>query len=294
LLVVLPLTAAVAAAQRVHAHVMSQLPVEVLEVADSLKARARPGDQVIARKGHISWLTGLKPAGFPFADSLETLARYTQESQIRWIYFSWPEAETRPQISWLLDTAAVVPGLTVRASTRPHPAVLYEVGPEFGTRAAWLDNDTLVAYHKLRARLLVNPTDIEALRNLGLIARLIGRLDEARATLERLVARLPNDAGVWLMTGEVLLSSNDPERAGRAFARARALDPRNALGTIGGGWASLMQGREQEAAAAWRTVIGVTQDPHTLTTMIELYTKLGEVEPAQAARAQLATLTAAP
>jgi tetratricopeptide (TPR) repeat protein len=294
LLVALPLATALAASQKVQARVMDQLPVETLEVADSLRRYAQPGDKIIARKGHISWLAGLEPAGFPFVDSLEVLARYTQDNDIRWIYFSWPEAETRPRVSWLLDTAAVVPGLTVRASTRPHPAVLYEVGPEFGARPAWLDNDSLVAYHKLRSRLLVHGNDFEALNNLAILSRMLGRIDESRRCLEKLVTMVPNNASVWLMMGEVLLSSDQPEPAGRAFQRARALDPRNPMATIGIGWSQLLIGREQEAATTWRPVISATNDPYTLGRMGELYTQLGDRDAEFAVRTQLAAVGARP
>ncbi len=294
LLVVLPLIPAIAASQRVQARVMNQLPVETLEVADSLRRHARPGDKIVARKGHISWLAGLEPVGFPFVDSLEVLARYVHDNEIRWIYFSWPEAETRPQVVWMLDTAAVIPGLTVRASTRPHPAVLYEVGPEFGTRPAWLENDSLVAYHRLRSRLLIHGNDVEALRNLAMLSRLLGRLDEARSCLERLIRMVPNNAGIWLMMGEVLLTSNEPEPAGRAFQRARALDPRNPMATIGIGWSLLLTGKSQEAAATWRPVITATRDPYTLGRMGELYAQVGDFEAENAVRIQLSAVEQMP
>ena len=61
----------------------------------------------------------------------------------RWLYFSWPEAETRPQFWYLLDTTAVVPGLTPRRVTARHPAVLYEIGPA-SAAPAWFANDTLL------------------------------------------------------------------------------------------------------------------------------------------------------
>ena len=292
--VLFALVPAAATSQRMQRHVMSQLPVEVMEVADSLRHHARPGDQVIARKGHISWLAGVRPAGFPFANSIEGLARYTHDSRIRWIYFSWPEAETRPEIAWLLDTAAVVPGLTVRAATHRNPAVLYEVGPQFGTPPAWLANDTLATYHRARAQLLVNSADLASLRNLAAVARLLGRSDESRACLEELAAHVPNELGVWLMMGEVSLMANEPARAHEAFMRARSIDPRNPSVTVGLGWTQLLMGQSEAAAATWYPVIPLTQDPHTLGRMLELYVHLGHAEAEAAVRAQLSALGVTP
>ena len=136
-----------------QASVIDQLPVEVLQAAKVLRALRRPGDGVIARKSHIAYHGGAEPLAFPFADSLPQLASYARQQRARWLFFSWPEAETRPGLWYLLDTSAVVPGLTPRAVTRPHPSVLYEIGPDFGRLPAWYRNDTLFAYHKASPKL---------------------------------------------------------------------------------------------------------------------------------------------
>ena len=114
-------------------YAISQLPTEVLEIAETLRARKAPGDRVIARKPHVAFHAGVEAAPFPFADSLPDLARGVAREHARWLFVSWPEVETRPAFWHLLDTTGVVPGLTPRRVTRPHPAVLYEVGPGFGT-----------------------------------------------------------------------------------------------------------------------------------------------------------------
>lgn len=290
LLAAAPLTTLILASVKVQARMIDQLPTEVLTVARTLRELRRPGDRVIARKSHIAYHGGVEPLAFPFADSLETLARFTHQHHVRWIYFSWPEAETRPGLWYLLDTTAVVPGLTPRVVTRPHPAVLYEVGEEFGIRPDWLKNDTLMIYHKLRAQLLVDGGNPTYLYNYAVIARSVGKLDDARGALERLLTRVPTDAGALALLGDILLVQNDPARAGRVFDRLLAVDPTNPLGGLGRGWALLLQHRDADAARAWRPLIGVATDYGTLARMAELYASLGDQASEVAARSRIVQL----
>lgn len=294
LLAVIPVTSLILASVKVQARMIDQLPTEVLTAAKTLRELRRPGDRVIARKSHIAYHGGVEPLAFPFADSLETLARFTRQHHVRWIYFSWPEAETRPGLWYLLDTTAVVPGLTPRVVTKPHPAVLYEVGEEFGIRPQWLDNDTLMIYHKLRAQLMVDGGNPTYLYNYAVIARSVGKLDEARGALERLLTRRPADADALALLGDILLVQNDPARAGRVFDRLLAVDPTNPLGGLGRGWALMLQGRDADAARAWRPLIGVATDYGTLARMVELYMSLGDRTSEVAARSRIVQLGGAP
>ena len=75
-------------------YAITQLPVEVLEIAETLRELKRPGDRVIARKPHVALHAGVDPAPFPFADSLPGLADDARKLGARWLFFSWPEAET--------------------------------------------------------------------------------------------------------------------------------------------------------------------------------------------------------
>ena len=108
LIAALPLAAAVAMTVKVQARVIDQLPVEVLDCAKTLRRLKAPGDRIIARKWHIAYHGGVDGIAFPFTNSLAELAAYARENRTRWLYFSWPEAETRPQYYYLLDTSAVV------------------------------------------------------------------------------------------------------------------------------------------------------------------------------------------
>ena len=183
---------------------------------------------MIARKGHIAYHAGVLPLSFPFSDSLPALAKYAHDTKTRWLFFSWPEAETRPRLQYLLDTSAVVPGLTVRAATRPRPAVLYEIGPEFGRNPGWLSKDTLYTWHTMRARALVEGNNPRVFFNLGGLARHLGRNDEARTALEHGLTLEPQNPAALILLGGVLVDVGDGAAAREAYRRAEMLLPGSA------------------------------------------------------------------
>ena len=287
-LALLPLAFALTATVRSQARVIDQLPLEVLDAARTLRSLARPGDRVIARKAHLAFHAGVEPVPFPFVNTLPELAAYARSQGARWLYFSWPEGQTRPDFWYLLDSAAVVPGLTPRRVTAPHPAVLYEIGPGFGQAPAWAANDTLSTLYSARGQLAVDPSDPLALRSLGSVELARGRLAEARADYERAALRLPHDAALQLQIGKLCVRLGDFTAGLAAFERAETLDPSNVDARIGSGWALLFARRPQEAAAAWRPVVALTRDSDTLRRMIELYQTLGDREAEAQARAALA------
>jgi tetratricopeptide (TPR) repeat protein len=289
-LVLLPLAFALAATVRSQARLLDQLPVEVLDAARTLRSLARPGDRVIARKPHLAFHSGVQPVPFPFVSTLPRLAAYARAQGARWLYFSWPEGQTRPEFWCLLDSTAVVPGLTVRRITAPHPAVLYEIGPAFGEAPAWAANDTLSTLHSALGQLAVDPSEPQALRSLGSVELARGRLAEARADYERAARRQPRDAVLQLAIGKVCVRLGDFEAGAAAFERAEELEPSNVDARIGLGWALLFARRQQEAAAAWGPVVALTRDSDTLRRMIELYQALGDRETEARARATLAQL----
>jgi hypothetical protein len=277
-----------AATVRLQAHTFDQLPVEVLDAARALVPLRSPDDRVIARKGHLAYHAGIEPLPFPFDTTLAGLAEYARANRARWLFFSWPEAQTRPQFFALLDTAAVVPGLTVRAATRPHPAVLYEIGPEFGRTPAWMENDTLHAYHTLRGRLRVDGHDADALYNYAMVLRAMGKYREAMEFAARAEPLMPGRFEPILLRGIAALDSQDPETAERAFTRVLALDPENVPARLGLGWSLSTLGNDAGAARAWRDVVDATGDAATLQRMVEVFEAAGDAAAAARARARLA------
>ncbi|HVP14387.1 MAG TPA: tetratricopeptide repeat protein [Terriglobales bacterium] len=292
-LVVVPVVAALAASWRVQVRVLDQLPVEVLGAARTLRALARPGDRVIARKPHVAFHAGLDPAPFPFVRTLPELAAFARSQHARWLYFSWPEAETRQAFWYLLDTSAAVPGLTARAVTRPNPAVLYEIGPDFGREPAWLANDTLFTLHVARARVLVTRASAPMLIRYAETALAEGRPVDARAAYERAAELDPRNLDPLIALGKLCLRIGDTEAGAAAFRRAALLEPDDPNARTGLGWASYLAGRSREAADLWRPLVARTVDSATLAAMAEVYHAVGDREAEAEARAALARSRAA-
>jgi tetratricopeptide (TPR) repeat protein len=294
LLAALPLAAALAATWRVQANVFDQLPVEVLECAKTLRTLRQPGDRVIARKLHIAYHGGVDPLAFPFAKQLPELARYARENRARWLFFSWPEAETRPDFEYLLDTTATVPGLTVRCSTRPHPAVLYEIGADFGKTPGWFANDTLVAWHNASSELLLDGGNPKLLYRVGGLAWMMGRHAEARKALELVVRLQPDNLDALLLLGSTLVSMGDAARARLIYTRAASVSPGSPDAQLGLGWSALIAGRAEEAGRLWRPLISATRNPELLHRMVALYRALGDHEAEAEALTTLRRIGGAP
>jgi hypothetical protein len=286
-LAVVPLGFAAAHSVTIQARVVDQLPVEVLECAETLRQLKQPGDRLIARKWHVAFHAEVEGLPFPFADSLATLARYAHEHKVRWLYFSWPEAETRPKFYYLLDTSGVVPGLTPRRTTSPHPAVLYEIGPEFGRTPDWLANDTLMALHMLRARLMIEGDHPRFLLAYAQLQRVRGLTAEARASLLRAAQRAPRDPEVLTMAAGIALALEDGGTALRLLQRAASIAPRDVKIQLALGLAHLTIGDAGQAAATWRPVIGECGDPEILLEMVKLFHASGDREAEQRAMERL-------
>ena len=286
-LIALPLILTIGATRNELTRVFDQLPREALTAGYTLRALRAPGDRVLARKPHVAWLGDATLVAFPPMDSLPELARVAREQHVRWLFFSWPEAELRPAFAWLLDSAAQVPGLTVRYAAPTRPAILYEIGPEFGTVPAWMRSDTLLVYHRSRARLAINPDDVRALWAVGFVDASNGRDARARPLLERAARLDPNNAPGLVLLGETALRMDDVPAAAAAFERAATLDPGSARAQLGLGWVMLRTGHPEDAARRWRPLLSLTRDPATLERMETLFHSLGDSVGAALARTSL-------
>ena len=83
----------------------------------------------------------------------------------------------------------------------------------------------------------------------GLVLRLMGRQDEARAALELAVELSPELGYGWYDLGEVLLSSGDLEAARAAFQRASDLTEDHPQGWAGPFRLADLAGRDRDAEA---------------------------------------------
>lgn len=290
LLVVVPLAMSATVARERVAYTLQQLPYQVLDVAATMRAQARPGDLVLARKPHIGYHGGAKVLAFPYVDSLPGLAAYAHEHRVRWLFYSWPEATLRPAFTYLLDTTVSVPGLRLVHATPGRPANLYEIGPGFGTVPEWMRSDTLLGLHRLQGRLRVDANHLPTLRALGRLQVARGEHRAAAQWLDRAVALDPRDLDTGLLLGESWLRAGDPRRAAQVFARLAAVAPNDPRPVIGLGWARLLAGDAAGAARTWRPVVRQGGDPGTLRRMIELYTRAGDAAAVAEARAALAAL----
>jgi tetratricopeptide (TPR) repeat protein len=287
LLAAVPLLLSVRASVAVQLRVFDQLPVEVLEVARTVKPLLRPGERVMARKPHFAWHAGLSPVAFPYVDSLSQLAKVAREGRVRWLYFSWPEAEMRPDFSYLLDTSAVVPGLTPRAVTTHWPAVLYEIGPEFGRDPDWLANDYVRAVHRARAQVSISNVDWRARMVVAQAERERGRFEEAQKLLDEAAALAPNQPDVLLALGDNLLRTDRPAEAAATFDRLESLAPGDPRTRLGRGWAAAMQRQDADAAALWRPVVPYAGDAATLGRMHQLFSAAGDAATVAAVEARM-------
>jgi len=272
-----------------RARTLDQLPYEVLDAGRALRQARQPGDRVISRKAHIAYYGDCEPLAFPFVDSLSQLARYAHANGVRWLYFSWPEAETRPKFYYLLDTAGVVPGLRPIYSAPTRPAVVYEIQPGFGATPGWMANDTLYSLHMLRARTHVDSTNPKLFTQLAMVSWWLGHDAEARDALLQATALDPAAGAAFDLLGRVDVALGDYSGARDAYGRAMELEPRDPNTRVGFGLAAFLLGRDREAAEAWRPVISYTIEPRVLRAMSQLFDSLGDAPAAAQARARLAT-----
>ncbi len=276
------------------ARVIHQLPVEARDAALEIRPYVTPGEPVLARKPHFAWYAGLTPLTLPLSDSLSTWGDAARRMKARWLYFSWPEAEMRPAFEWLLDTTSAAPGLRVRAATAHWPAVVYEIGPEFGQEPEWIGNDTLVAVHRARARVLTNDRNVEARAFLAMHEFSLGNHDAAQVYIDQLLVMGPNDLEILILAAENRLQLQDPDGALSYYERADRVRPGTAEVRIGRGWVAAMRGDDASAAQYWAPVVSASNDPVTLQRMMLTFAHVGDAQRVNEAREALRALSGLP
>lgn len=286
-LVLVPLVFALLANARASARTLDQLPREARRIADRMRGSMRPGDRVLARKAHFAFHAGVTPLSFPFTDSLPPLGAYAHEQGVRWLYYSWIELELRPQFAFLLDTSAHVPGLTPRAVSEQHPAVLYEIGPEFGRMPDWYRDLTARGLYNARAAVRVKEDDVRSRLILALWEREQGRPQNAQRWLDEALAHAETDDGVRVLRADNLLRTGRAPEAEREFRDLLVRSPEDPSVINGLAWSLHAQARAAEAAQVWRPLLTSMQDPTTLRAMAQAFTASGDAASAQEATARL-------
>jgi superkiller protein 3 len=109
----------------------------------------------------------------------------------------------------------------------------------------------------------------------------VGKLREARATLER-SAQLDDSTGaVWLTLGRAAMQSNDLKRAEMSFKRAQALEPENSEARLMTGYLRLKQGKLTEALNSFQRASALdTSDTVSICMVGYTLQKLGRSEEA--------------
>ena len=293
-LALVPLVLSIRSSVTQQRWVESQLPVEVRAAGEALRRVAPPGSGVLSRKMHLWYYSGARPVAFPRVARLAALADACRGNGAQYLYFSWYEAELRPEFWYLLDSTATVPGLTRIPFPTPHPALLYAIGPDFGRDPAWLASDSVRSLHVARAQVRVlNEHDAWGAHfTLGEEARARG--DRAAALAHYLAAARGNPglALAWQRAGDELLGLGRYDEAREAYERVRRLVPGDVASQIGIGWTQLRMGRPDLAAKTWWPLVGKTRDEATLRAMAEVFERVGDVESLEGARRALADLPA--
>lgn len=287
-LALFPLVVAVGANVAFQKEEIRKLPVEVLDGVRAAAPYARPGDRVMARKPHFAWHAGMEPVPFPFADSLPQLAREVHETRTRWLWMSWAEAELRPAFWWMLDTTAHVPGLTVRGVFRPNPAVLYELGPEFGRVPAWMRDSSELVLHTARGRVQVDRRDARSRLYIAVWERDHGRWAEAQPWIEEAAAIQPDWTELAALRGDNLRRMGRTADAVAVLQSVVSSQPDYVPGRAALAWALADAGNGAQAAELWRPLVDAVGDPAMIAAMIDLFEKRGEADVVRALRARRA------
>jgi hypothetical protein len=215
--------------------VYRSIPHEALAAGRAIRAISQPGERVVARKAHVAYHAGLEPVLLTDVPTLEALAELCRERQVRYLYFSWYELRLRPQFGFLLDTAAVVPGLTPVFASLSKPSAAYRIDPEFGRLPEWWQDARERERIGLRVNAMMAPPDESA--------ALFARSSEAALELDRpslawmdasLALRAnPRQPGARVVRGYALLKLRRPREAMTDFDAVLATDETNSLAIAG-------------------------------------------------------------
>ena len=273
-----PLAAALRANVDTQRLVRSQIPLEVPVAARTL-AHEQPADGgVLARKGAVAFYSGRPHVYFPRVASLAALAQVADAGRASHLYFSWYEGMLRKEFWYLLDTTASVPGLTRLLATTGHPAVLYRIGPGFGSDPEWLADSTQLALHTARAQVQVL-NDAQAWSAhllLGNFARREGRWAEALQHYQAVERGAPAESRAWVYDGDMQLELGRPAAARASYERARAIEPHSLGARLGIGWVEYRTGDPGRAAATWAPVVKMAPDERTLLAMRDAFRRAGD------------------
>ena len=252
--------------------VQRETPREVIAAGQALRSLAPRGAAVIARKGHIAYYSDRLVLPFPRVRSLPELAAYARANGAEYLYFSWLETQMRPELAYMLDPTAAIPGLTIVHSSERKPAILYRIGPDFGRAPDWIANDFQRSLHTARAIVRVQGDQAPVTNRAVLAIDAVLRQDweEALHYTSSVIATDPNHALAWAVRGETLRRLHRLDEARSAFHRAIELDPSDPAAKIGLGRIELALGNSQRAMHLWRAAAENAEDVRALDEIARL------------------------
>lgn len=255
-----------------------ETPREVIAAGQALASVGDPDSPVIARKGHIGYYSGHRVVPFPRVRTLRELGDYARRNDARYLYFSWFETQMRPELAYLLDPTAEVPGLSIVHSSDSKPAILFRIGPELGRAPEWIANDFQKSVHTARAIVRVQGESAPASHRavLAIDALLRQEWSEALDFARGLTEEDPQHALAWAVQGEALRRLTRYDEARTAFHRAIELDPSDPAAKIGLGRIELVSGNPTRAMNLWRAAARAAEDVRTLDEISRLLGNLSD------------------
>lgn len=161
--------------------------------------------------------------------------------------------------------------------------------------AAWRREeagDYMGAHRLLRQALALAPGDVLVLGAMGAVLRKEGRLEEALAVLDQVVAAEPRHAAAWLERGYTLDALRNDTAGRESYLRALAVDP--GLAPALGRLADTAAKRGDAPAARELAERALARDPHDPAAICALATLAIEARDGAEAERRLATLLATP
>jgi tetratricopeptide (TPR) repeat protein len=156
-----------------------------------------------------------------------------------------PVDDARAQVLASPESAAAQLELVVALARSVH----YDQAWEALTRLQGLDRDFAVhVADRYEARVVADPTDVDARLRLALGYYFRGDREAARGQLVQAAAIVPADPWIWNYLGFVQLEGNKTDLAIQSWKRALDADPKNALAHHLIGLALFRQGHSHDAS----------------------------------------------
>lgn len=296
-------------------HSLDDAPVEALDAARVLRAIARPGDRIVARKPHVAYFAGLKQLPMPSFGPYEDLFTEARAESAGYLFISPIEVMLQPRLAPLSDGMASLPGLALIAQGEPRPGhfyVLYRFTDRAVGGAAFTDS----VLETLRQFALRHPgqgqalsiyglelvgahRDREAVPVLTLAARWAGNDPEPLRSLAVAYAELSEyDQAIVAATdesrrdadsswangfiGQVCLEEHRYDEARARFAVALRLAPTNARVIAEYARACFGSGAWADAAQAGERALQLRpEDPEVLDLTVRAWRALGREDRAR-------------